>query len=138
VTPQGTYRPINALSWNEWNSLPQINQGAITGYLVDKQTLSLVVKFWNTPDASEALNTVVLLVEQQAANPFNLESNVSFPQEWRIALRWGLADDIATGQPQAIMDRCQSRATFYRQMLEDWDVEDTQTTFAPDMRGWGK
>lgn len=136
-TPDGVYRPINPISWQEWNNLPQTNSGAITGYFVDKQAISLIVKFWNTPDAAEALNTAVLLVQTQADNPINLEENVSFPQEWRIALRWGLADDICTGQPQAIMDRCSARAKIYRDALEDWDVEDTQTTFAPDMRyGW--
>jgi hypothetical protein len=137
--PSGTYRPINPISWQEWNNLPQTNEGAITGYLEDRQATSLNVKFWNTPDANEALNTAVLLVRTQAVNPINLELNVSFPQEWRMALRWGLADDIATGQPQAIMDRCQGRAKFYREALEDFDVESAQVTFAPDMRyGWNR
>lgn len=133
-TPEGVYRPINQISWNEWNSLPQTNEGAITGYLEDRQPTSLNIKVWNTPDTEEALNTLVLLVRTQAANPYNLETNVSFPQEWRMALRWGLADDIATGQPQAIMDRCRGKATYYREILEDWDVEGAQVTFAPDMR----
>lgn len=134
VEPSGTYRTINSLSWNEWNTLPQNNQGAITGYLTDKQAISLVLKVWNTPDATEALNTLVVLVRTQVTNPINLEENLAFPQEWRLALRWGLADDIATGQPDTIMQRCQSRAQFYREELENWDVEDTQTTFAPDAR----
>lgn len=133
-SPQQDLRVINALSWQQWNSLQQ-SEGAITGYFVDKQATSLIVKFWNTPNASEAVNSVVLLVRTQAENPFNLESDVSFPQEWRIALRWGLADDICTGQPQAIMDRCQQRAMTYKQQLEDWDVEDTETTFAPNLQG---
>jgi hypothetical protein len=138
VTPDGVYRTINSLSWQEWNTLPQVNEGAVTGYFVNKQATTLTVKVWNTPDATEALNSLVLLVQRQAANPINLETNVSFPQEWRIALRWGLADDICTGQPETIMNRCASRAKVYREALEDWDVEDTQTTFAPDMRGWGR
>ena len=60
---------------------------------------------------------------------------MNFPIEWRIALRWGLADELATGQPQSIMDRCQQRAISYRTMLEDWDVEDAPTRFTPDSRG---
>jgi hypothetical protein len=132
--PATDLRVINSISWQQWNTL-QPTEGAITGYFVDKTQNSLVVKFWNTPNASEAVNSVVLLVRTQAANPFNLMSDVSFPQEWRIALRWGLADDICTGQPQAIMDRCQQRAMMYKQQLEDWDVEDTETTFAPNLQG---
>ena len=50
-------------------------------------------------------NAVPKLVKGKKAS-----SPKGFAQEWRIALRWGLADDIATGQPQAIMDRCAQRA----------------------------
>lgn len=133
--PSNQRRVINALSWQEWNMLSQSNTGCITGYFVDKQATSLIVHFWNTPDATEAANTAILLVQVQAANPFNLLEDVSFPQEWRIALRWGLADDISTGQPVAIMARCTDNARRYREMLEDWDVEDAETTFAPNFRG---
>ena len=123
-------RPIYPISWDEWNRLQKNTSGAVTGYFVDKQVDSLVVHTWNIPDANEALNVMVLLVQTQAVNPYNLMSDVMFPQEWRIALRWGLADDIATGQPQAIMDRCQQRANLYKTQLEDWDVEDTPVRFA--------
>lgn len=123
-------RPIYSISWDEWNRLQKNTSGAVTGYFVDKQINSLVVHTWNTPDANEALNVMVLLVQTQAVNPYNLMSDVMFPQEWRIALRWGLADDISTGQPQAIMDRCQQRANLYKTQLEDWDVEDTPVRFA--------
>lgn len=133
----GVYRPINQISWNEWNSLQQTSEGTVTGYLEDRQATSLSVRFWNTPDDSEAENDAVLLIRTQAENPYNLESNVSFPQEWRLALRWGLADDIATGQPEVIMNRCATKARIYREALEDFDVEGAQVSFAPDMRYGG-
>ncbi len=126
-----TRRPLVAMSWNDWMTLSQVtgNNSTITSYFVDKQVNSLKVHFWNPPNATEAANTVVLLVQIQATNQINLDADMEFPQEWRIALRWGLADDICTGQPQAIMDRCQQRANLYREALEDWDVEDTTTSF---------
>jgi hypothetical protein len=124
------------MSWDDWMRLSQVdnNNGMVNSYFIDKQAYSLNVYLWNTPDAQEAANTVHLLLQTQATNPVNLTDDVSFPQEWRIALRWGLADDIATGQPQAIMDRCQQKAAMYRTMLEDWDVEDAPTRFAVDPR----
>lgn len=134
-TPEGVYRPINPLSWQDWNNLQQTSEGCVTGYFVDKQSTTLTVKVWNTPDTDEALNSLILLVQTQAVNPINLEMDVSFPQEWRIALRWALANDICSGQPQAIMDRCAKYAEIYRTTLEDWDVEDAPTSFAPDFRG---
>lgn len=140
LRPDGIRRPLIPISWQEWNTLPQVtgNSGVINSYFVNKQALSLEVRFWNTPDAEEANNEVVLLTQVMAPNKINLHQNMDFPQEWRIALRWGLADDIATGQPQAIMDRCAERANIYRAALEDWDVEDAPTRFTPDTRsGYG-
>lgn len=136
VNTSNIRRPLVPLSWQEWMTLSQVvgNDGMISSYFVDKQAALLKVHFWNTPDASEALNSAVLLMQVAAPNQINLESSMQFPQEWRIALRWALADDIATGQPQAIMDRCSQRSSTYRQVLEDWDVEDGPTQFTPDTR----
>lgn len=129
-------RPLTVMSWDEWMRLSQMqgNNGMVNSYFIDKRATSLNVYFWNTPDAQEATNTAHVLLQTQATNPTMLNEDVSFPQEWRIALRWGLADDISTGQPQAIMDRCAKYAAMYRTMLEDWDVEDAPTRFAVDPR----
>jgi len=133
-------RPLVVMSWNEWMTLSQVtgNNGMISSYFINKQATELQVYFWNPPDATEANNVAHILIQTQVTNPINLEENMAFPQEWRMALRWGLADDICTGQPQAIMDRCAARANTYRSILEDWDVEDAPTRFTPDQRtGYG-
>lgn len=134
-TPNGETRPMMAISWDEWNRLPQSSEGTVTSYFTDKQATTLTLRVWNTPDAFEATNSMVLLVQVQAANPFNLLADVAFPQEWRIALRWGLSAELTTGQPQAVIDRCDKNANIYREALEAWDVEDGPTFFAPDFRG---
>lgn len=133
---QSVRRPLVCLSRDEFFRLSQVTgiNGAINSYMVDKQANLLYVSLWNPPDLLETTNTCELLMQVQATNPINLETTTAFPQEWRIALRWGLADDICTGQPQAIMDRCAQRAVAYRSMLEDWDVEDASTEFAVDSR----
>lgn len=128
----GNKRDIPFSSWNEWNTLSVGPAGPVVRLLVVKETNSLRVKLWPIPDTTEAENDLILLVHRQVNNPINLLETMEFPQEWRIALRWGLADDICTGQPQAIMDRCKKNAETYRQMLEDWDVEDTETRFTPN------
>ncbi len=139
VTPAGVQRPLVPMSWNDWMTLSQRTKaGTISSYFVDKQPAVLNVHFWNVPDTLESINTAHLLIQKEAPNPINLLDSMDFPQEWRIALRWGLADDICTGQPQAIMDRCASRSQVYREALENWDVEDVATSFAPDQRsGYG-
>jgi hypothetical protein len=129
-------RPLIPLSWNDYTRLSQITQtGQLNSYFVDKQQSQLSVFFWLVPDATAATGTGHLVIQRQVTGFINLTETLNFPAEWRIALRWGLADEIATGQPQAIMDRCQSRAMAYRTMLEDWDVEDAPTRFTPDTRG---
>jgi len=130
-------RPLNVMSWNDYNRLSQLNQaGQLNSYFVDKQQEMLSVFFWLLPDATAATGTAHLLLQRQVTNFINVTETMNFPIEWRIALRWGLADELATGQPQAIMDRCQQRALQYRTALEDWDVEDAPTRFTPDTRNY--
>lgn len=138
--PQGYYldtsnnrRPIYPISREEYTRLSNTTtQGAISQYFVDKQIDRLSVSFWNVPNTSEATGTAHLIIQRQVTNPISLTETMEFPLEWMLALRWGLADDICTGQPQAIMDRCAARALTYRTALEDWDVEDASTYLQPD------
>lgn len=128
-------RPIYPLSWNEWLRLSTVTQeGQVTQFFVNKQATNLVVNFWLVPDSTAATGTAHLLIPRQITNFTGLTDTMNFPQEWFMGLRWGLADELAVGQPQEIMTRCEARANAYRQMLEDWDVEDAPTQFTPDMR----
>ena len=131
----GIRRPLVVLAWSEYVRLSQITQtGPINSYFVDKQQTNLSVFFWLIPDATAATGLAHLLMQTQVTGFITVTETMNFPIEWRIALRWGLADEVSTGQPQAIMDRCQQRALQYRTMLEDWDVEDAPTRFTPDSR----
>lgn len=132
VLAAGNRYPLNPLSWDEHQTLGNLTtQGALNSYFVDKQQANLVVKVWQVPDTQAATGTVELLIQRQADSPGTLTETVLFPVEWYLALRWGLADEFATGQPALIMERCERKATMYRKMLEDWDVEDTGMRFQP-------
>lgn len=130
-------RPLFPLSWQEWLTLSsKSTTGAISQYFVDKQQAALSVSFWLTPDSTAAANgSAHVLVQGQLTNFTGITDTMGFPQEWFMALRWNLADDICTGQPQSIMDRCRAKAEIFRQALEGWDVEDASTLFSPDTRG---
>ena len=135
LTTDDVKRPIYPLSWDEWIRLSQTTQeGAISQFFVNKLYDRLTVSFWLVPDATEATNTGHLLIEQQITNFSGLTETMMFPQEWFLTLRWNLAEDLATGQPDSIVQRCEQRAERYRVMLENWDVEDASTSFAPDQR----
>ena len=129
-------RPLVIISRDEWDRLSQTtgNNGTINSFFVDKQAYQTNLNLWPPPDTVEVLNTATFLMQTQATNPIFMSDTTSFPQEWRIALRWGLADDMCSGQPMEIQQRCQQKATAYRQALEGWDVEDAPTYFAADSR----
>lgn len=130
-----TRRPIYPLAWEEWLRLSAINQtGQVSQYFVDKQAAEIDVYFWLIPDATAATGTAHLLLENQVTNNISLTATMGFPIEWTLWLRWGLADELTTGQPPAIVQRCAAKAALYREQLEAWDVEDAPTQFAPDQR----
>lgn len=128
-------RTLTPLSWNDYLSLSnRAQEGAVTSYFVNKQQTTMNVSLWQVPDATAAEGTVQLLLQQQVTDPISLTETMNFPVEWRMALHWGLAAELSTGQPQAVIDRCEGKAQTYRKMLEDWDVEDAETRFTPDPR----
>jgi len=131
----GIRRPLTPLSRDEFNRLSNPGQtGAINSFFCDKQQLQLAVSFWLVPDAQAATGSVILLVQQAVTGLVSLTDSMNFPNEWFIFLRWALADDICTGQPQAIMDRCLAKSIMYRDALTAWDVEDPSTTFTPSQQ----
>lgn len=131
----GIRRPLVVMSREEYTRLSQINQqGAINSFFVDKQLTQLAVSFWLVPDSTAATGTCHLILQTQVTNMVSLTDNTAFPMEWSMFLRWALADDLSTGQPESIMARCSQKAELYRKALEDWDVEDASTSFSPDSR----
>ncbi len=134
VSSDDKRRPLTPLSWTEYYNLGDlVTSGAVNSYFVDKQATNLVVKLWSPPDATAATGTVDLLAQGPATAWTEVDGDVAFPVEWFQALRWGLADELCSGQPQLIMERCERKAMMYRELLEDWDVEDAPTRIAPDM-----
>ncbi len=129
----GESRPLTPYSWNTYQDLPNKTlAGSVFGYFVDKQVSNLVISLWQVPDATAATGTVKLIVQNPVAQMANLTDPIGFPVEWYMALHWGLADDICTGQPEAIVQRCAARAKAFREALENWDVEDASVTFSLD------
>lgn len=144
-TATNVRRPLTPMALNNYWQLGQAgtlaaNRGTVSQYLVNKFATQLSVTFWLCPDTTEAANgTVHLLLQTQITNPTELDETINFPIEWRIFLRWALAADLASGQPEAVQNRCDAMAAKYRDALEGWDVEDASTSMQVDQRmGYGK
>lgn len=144
-TATNTRRPLTVLSLRDYWQLGQAgtlttNRGPISQYLVNKFQTALSVTFWLCPDAEEASNGAVhLLLQTQLTQVTELDETMNFPIEWRIFLRWALASELSSGQPESVQTKCLQMAERYRSALEDWDVEDASTTFIADQRmGYSK
>ena len=126
-------RPIILLSWNDWLTLGSTTQqGTVNSIFVNKQATLLYINCWLVPDTTAALGELHLMIQRQVTNPISLTETMEFPIEWRMFLRWALAQQLATNQPQAVQQRCDAMTAMYREMLENWDVENTETRFSPD------
>ena len=135
LTSTQSRQPLTILSRDEWTRLSQTNvDGSLNSFFPDKQLTFLYVNFYNTPDAQAATGTAHLITRVAAQNFVLSTDTVGLPVEWYIALRWALADDLATSQPAEVQARCAQRAGAFRTALEDFDVEDAATFFVPDSR----
>jgi len=137
LSATGARTPMTPVSWQEWVNLPLQTSalGQPVNYFIDKQATLLGVYLWPTPDALSATGSAHLVLQTQIPNAQGLTDTTAFPPEWFSTLAWGLADELCTGQPEAIVQRCAGRYLTFRTALENWDVEDAQVFFTPDMRG---
>lgn len=129
-------RPLDPpMSREEYTRLGNVSEaGTISGYFVEKQFNALNLYLWRKPDAQAATGLVRLIAQKQQRQGENLTESMEVPQEWFLALYWGLADLNTSGQPLPVQQRCHSYAEQYRTDLEDFDVEDASTSFQPDPR----
>ena len=135
VYASGVSFPLNPLSWSDYNMLSSKAQmGMPNSYFTDYQQDYPALTLWLIPDTQAAKGTIQVLQQTAVANLVKIDDKMNFPSEWFIFLHWALADDISSGQSEAIMTRCANKANAYRQVLQDWDVEDASTSFAPSSR----
>jgi hypothetical protein len=135
VLTAGNRRELGQRAWQSFHSLGDLTQtGTPTEFFVNKQAGKITVTFWLIPNAQAATEGhVELLCQTQPTAPVELSDEIGFPKEWYLYLRWGLADDLTSGQHQSIVDKCAKKAQQYKELLEDWDVEDGPTHIEPDL-----
>lgn len=131
----GNSRPLDLIGRSDWTALSQRSQqGSVNQFYPEKLADRLNINLWNVPDTNAATGSLLVVFRVQTGNYVNSSDALVFPIEWTLALRWAIADEVCFGQPEPVQARCQSRAQAYRQALEDWDVEEAETTFQPDGR----
>lgn len=132
----GNQRPLTQLTWDDWTRLSNKTQvSAPNSYFVDRRPTVMNFWVWLTPDVFTVANgTVHVVLTQQTAQPIQITDKTGFPPEWELGLIWGLADEKCGGSPTDVQVRCQQRATYYKDQLENFDVEEGGVQFQPDAR----
>jgi hypothetical protein len=132
----GQRRPIQVLAVKDWVRLGIVtDQGQINAIYVDHQPQALILTTWLIPDVTAATGTLHVILRTQITQYVSLTDQTLFPIEWFMALRWMLAEELATGQPDSIVQRCTQKAAVYREMLESWDVDEADVRFTPNPVG---
>lgn len=134
-TVDGNRQPLTLESHQSYRGFGTLTtKGRPVAFFPDKRQSSIIVSIWPAPDAtSVAEGSIELLCQTEATSPVTLDEAIAFPPEWYMALRWGLADEFASGQPIPLMERCERKAAQYKEKLENWDVEDGSTYMVPDL-----
>lgn len=131
----GAKTPLTLLSRKDYTLLSSVSQeGSLNSFFPEKLQGSLKIFFWMVPDATAVEGEAHVIVRGQITNPTQLNETMDFPPEWGLPLEWGYADQITTGQPADIVNRCAMMAEKYRIALENWDVEDAPTIIQVDSR----
>jgi hypothetical protein len=134
----GSIRPLNLLSRDEWTRLSnRTQQGSVNSFFAEKLYDRINLHLWHVPDATAATGSVKAVIRAQASNVLDASGSILFPPEWAIALRWGIADEVSFGMPEAIVAKCAARAKAFKDALEAWDVEEAESYFQPDPRNFG-
>jgi hypothetical protein len=130
------HREIFRCELHDWIRLsPAQPNGTITQFYEDRQSTTVTLNVWNKPgtyDVAGQLHVVVRSVGTGNVTSVADSITLNFPIEWAMALRWGLAADLCTGQPDSIVQRCERQAMYYKGVLENFDVEQGGITFQPD------
>ena len=92
---------------------------------------------WPTPDQDFVDNNTIEILYQAPFDDMTIStSNLAFPQEWELAVVYGLAVILAPeyGLPLSSRQLLRSEAKEEKQRVLDWDQEQTSIFFQPATR----
>jgi len=130
--------PVMLVSKQEYNVLgSKFSTGTANTIFYDPRKLNGVLYVYLTPDLNAQTNLELHIIAQLPIDDLTSALDIpDFPNEWMNCLVWNLADQLALeyGVPMNARQEIGLRATAYKTLLSDWDVEASSTFFAPDFR----
>ena len=130
--------PVMVMSKQEYNVLgSKFSTGTTNTIFYDPRNLNGVLYVYLTPDSNAQTNLELHIVAQMPLDDLTTALGVpDFPNEWMNCLMWNLADQLSLeyGVPMNARQEIAQRASTYKSLLSDWDVESSSTFFSPDFR----
>ena len=112
--------------------------GVPVNYYYDPQLDNGVLYVYPTANSSTS-HTIELTVQRPLYDINLATENADFPQEWYLALQWGLAHEVSSrfGLPESMMGYIKAQADMYREAMSDFDglQENASIQFAPNLDG---
>jgi len=132
--------PMRVITRQEYNMLGnKTSEGQPVQLFYEPLNTTGILHLYPTPDTASAANTQVVIVYQRPFEDFDsVNDEPDFPQEWFDALKFGLADRIATEYGVPIVDRndIRSRAQQLKQEALSFGTEEGPIYFQVDNRGY--
>jgi hypothetical protein len=123
-------RPLYALSRNEYDNLGnKFVTATPNSYYYDSQLDTGYLYIYNP--ASDNTETLYALAHRRFQDMDTGLDTFDFPQEWFLALKWGLAAELTeeVGVEAEKIQRIESKATMYLQEVVDFSVEEASVYF---------
>jgi len=130
--------PMQALSRQEYNMLgSKTSPGLINSYFYNPKATYGELNVYLTPDSSTATNyDLIIVVQRPLMTMVTATDNFDFPSEWFLALKWALMAELSSTYDKTLQERAyiDAKAKFFKDEVEDWDVENASVYFVPDIR----
>ena len=133
--------PLNRISRTQYWELPdKTQQGIPVSYYWDVQqdVGANDLSVWPTADATFAAGDTIEVLYQMPFDDMDAAANnLAFPQEWHLAVAYGLACLLSGEYGMPLSERRQLReeAKEEKARVMDWDQEQTSVFFQPEHRG---
>lgn len=139
ITRNGTDMPMTRKSKQDYQALPlKTNEGYPTQYMYDRQRDGGTLYVWPAPDS--VASTVKFTYRRRIMDMLTATDNFDVPQEWYMALIYGVADQLIpiygkSGTPRA-MDVTQ-KATVAYNSVKSFDIDEGESSIfvVPDSYG---
>ena len=137
-TASDTWVELIRLSRNDFNTLSDHDTtGTPVNFYYNNDKDEGTLSIWPIADSNFIANsTLKVLLTKPFDDMTSANHDLAFPQEWELAIVYGLAVILAPEYGVSISDRkmLRAEAEIEKQRVMDWDMEHTSVFFTPNSR----